>query len=169
MRFVVLCLVATGLIATGACAAVSYPPLEGNERQAALDKYTEVFSKQIADTWNPRVALQDYPNQTLPTGALTTVVWVIVDELGDVVATDIAKSAAGSLDREALRAVYVCAPLPPPPKGLLYRSSRGLIAGFPLQFTVQVPGEAGGFVPNRFNFEGKAPQVNKPLEILLEL
>lgn len=157
------------LICLAACAAKTPAPLEGAERQATLDKYTEVFSKQLADTWNPRQALGDYPNQVLPTGQLTTVVWVVVDELGDVVVTDIARSAYGSLDREALRAIYVSSPFAPPPKGLLYRSSRGLVAAFPLQFTVQVPGEPGGYVQNRFNVEGKPPQVQKPLEILLEL
>lgn len=164
MRFVLL-----SLLTLTACAARTPPPLEGQERQATLDKYTELFSKQLADTWNPRAALGDYPNQVLPTGQLTTVVWVIVDELGDVVVTDVAKSAYGSLDREALRAIYVASPFAPPPQGLLYRSSRGLVAAFPLQFTVQVPGEPGGYVQNRFNVEGKTPQVQKPLEILLEL
>ncbi len=157
------------MLAAAACSPVTPAALEGVERQNALDKYTELFSKEVADKWNPRQALQDYPNQVLPTGALTTVLWVIVDELGDVVVLDVAKSSYGSLDREAVRAINVSGPFAPPPKGLLYRSSRGLVAAFPMQFTVQVPGEPGGFVQNRFNVEGKTPQVQKPLEILLEL
>ena len=168
MRLFLLSLALLSSSAT-ACAPKTPAALDGPDRQAALDKYTELFSKQVADTWNPRQALADYPNQVLPAGTLTTVVWVIVDELGDLVVTDIARSAYGSLDREALRALMVTAPFPPPPKGLLYRSSRGLVAAFPMQFTIQVPGEAGGYVQNRFNVEGKAPQVQKPLEILLEL
>jgi len=143
-------------------------PLAGPERQQTLDQYTDSFAQRLAEKWNPRQALREYPNQVLSTGSFTTVVWVVVDELGDVVAVDVAKAVHAYVDREAIRAVHVTAPLPPPPEGLLYRSSRGLVASFPLQFTIHVPGESGAYVQNRANQEGKV-QTNKPLELVAEL
>lgn len=145
-----------------ACSPYTPVPLAGAERQQALDAYSATFAEKLAATWNPRQALRDYPNQVLAAGQYTTVLWVIVDELGDVVITDVARSARDYLDREALRAVHVAEPFEAPPKGLLYRSSRGLVAGFPVQFTVNVGGEAGSYVQNRFNVVGQASQTQKP-------
>jgi outer membrane biosynthesis protein TonB len=151
-----------------ACSPVTPTPFAGPERQQALDQYTELFAQRIAERWNPRQALRDYPNQVLGSGSYTTVVWVIVDALGDVVVADVAKSAKDYLDREALRAIGAAGPFTAPPEGLLYRSSRGLVAGFPLQFTVNLPGAPGSYVQNRQNQEGKIT-LAKPLELVAEL
>jgi TonB family protein len=150
------------------CGAVTPAPVPGPERQRALDEYTALFAQRIAENWNPRQALRDYPNQVLATGTYTTVVWVIVDAMGDVVVVDVSKSTRDYLDREALRAVHVAGPFPPPPEGLLYRSSRGLVTGFPLQFTVNLGGDPGQHVQNRANHDGSI-QLAKPLSLVADL
>src|SRR4051812_34747231 len=164
MRFFVL----LGL-AIAACSPFTPTLLEGEERQQTQDNYTASLTEMVMARWQPRAALRDFPNSVLSAGTLTTVVWVVVDELGDVVINDVAKSAAPFLDREALRAIQSAGPFPPPPAGLLTRSSRGLVAGFPIQFDIKVPGQPGTFPPARALIAARPPTMLKPLLVSVDL
>ena len=152
-----------------ACQAYTPKPLEGAERQQAFNAYIAEVNAKVAANWKPLVGARDYPNAVFPAGKLTSVVWAVVDQHGDLIATDVIKSGVAPFDREAIRAVSLATPLPAPPEGLMYRSSRGLVAGIPVQFSVTVPGEAGSLTQGRFLGQGKTNVGITTTEISLEL
>lgn len=156
-------------VAISSCTAYAPAPLEGAERQQAFADYIAVLNQKVAETWTPLVGARDYPNAVFAAGKLTTVVWAVIDQHGDLVITDLVKSAHPALDREAIRALSMATPLPSPPEGLMYRSSRGLVAGVPVQFSVNVPGEPGTLTQGRFLAQGQKTVGISPVEVSLDL
>lgn len=166
--FVLPAVVCAALV-MGACAAYTPTPLEGAERQQAYDAYMTDVNSKVAVNWSPLTGARDYPNQIIAAGKSTSVVWAVIDQFGQVVTMEVYKPGNPAFDREAVRAVAMASPLPPPPEGLLYRSSRGLVAGIPVKFTVTVPGAEGSLTQGRFLAQGKGNVGVSPAEISLEL
>ena len=153
-----------------ACSVYTPQPLVGQERQDAYAQYVDGINQKLKDVWNPKQAFHDYPNRQLPAGKITTVIIAVIDEEGDVITAD-APYASGHefVDREAARAIAMSAPFAKPPYGLLRRSSRGLVAVIPLQFSVTVPGQPGAFVAAGTLSDGPASTSITPTELYLEL
>lgn len=165
----VLPVVVCASLLIGACAAYTPTPLEGAERQQAYDAYMTDVNSKIATNWSPLTGARDYPNQIMVSGKATSIIWAVVDQNGDVITMEVYKPGNPAFDREAIRAVAMSSPLPSPPEGLLYRSSRGLVAGIPVKFTVTVPGAEGALTQGRFLGQGKGNVGVSPAEISLEL
>lgn len=143
------------LLGLSCCQTHTLKPLVGDARQQALNQYVKSIEQQVVSHWQLKDAFSEYSYKILPAGPNKTILWVVVDQLGDIIATDVVESAGGFLDREAQRAIYLSSPLPTPPEGLQYQSSRGIIAGFPVQFVVHVEGALGTLRQARF--------MNQPL------
>lgn len=143
-------------------------PLTGTARHEAFRDYFAMLGTHIDAHWDPFNALLEYPNKVIETDELKATIWVVVDQQGDVIVSDIVSSSGTYFGREAARAVKSSGPFPSPPEGLLYRSSFGLVTSFPVLFTYRV-GDSERMQQARFLAKSQKDLSAEPVEIIRTL